>query len=214
MSDQYYGEIRMFAGWGGQLCIKHWAFCNGTTLSINDNQALFSLIGTIWGGDGRTTFQLPDMRGRIPIHQGTGAGLTPRIFGQMLGLDDVVITEDQMPSHDHPLQASSQGAATDIPTQAVPATVTPNTFYDDQAGSVKTAKLSGHAVGSTGNSDSHENCMPTMTLSYIIALAGIYPERHPQNIQLYFPCKSQVLTWLFLCPQKRKTTTYLSLIHI
>jgi microcystin-dependent protein len=178
MSDQYYGEIRMFAGWGGTYAINGWAFCDGTLLQITDNTALYSLIGTTWGGDAVNTFKLPDMRGRTPIHYGKGQNLTQRYFGTSLGNDWVYLSPENLPSHNHPTQASSLDALEASPEGLIPGVVDGSkSFYDDPAGSVSTNAFSIHAVAEAGGGDSHENCMPSMPLSFLIALKGVYPDR-------------------------------------
>ncbi|HZD04287.1 MAG TPA: tail fiber protein, partial [Longimicrobiales bacterium] len=104
MSEPFVGEIRMFAG---NFAPRGWAFCDGQLLAVSQNDALFSLLGTIYGGDGRTTFGLPDCRGRIPLHAGSGPGLTPRALGSKGGAGKVTLTVNQLPSHTHPLQGST-----------------------------------------------------------------------------------------------------------
>ena len=107
MSEPFIGEIRMFAG---SFAPRGWALCDGQLLAVSQNDALFSLLGTIYGGDGRTTFGLPDMRGRIPIHFGSGPGLTPRTLGNKFGSEHETLITNQLPSHSHTLQANSQQA--------------------------------------------------------------------------------------------------------
>lgn len=116
MSDPFVGEIRMFAG---NFAPRQWAFCNGQLMAISQNDALFSLLGTIYGGDGRSSFGIPDMRGRIPMHWGTGPGLTPRPIGQKMGVESVALTANQIPSHSHTMQASTDSVSSVNPTGTV-----------------------------------------------------------------------------------------------
>lgn len=172
MSEPYVGEIRMFAG---NFAPRGWAFCDGQLLAVSQNDALFSLLGTIYGGDGRTTFGLPDMRGRIPIHAGTGPGLSPRRLGARGGEESVTLTVNQLPSHTHgPLQASSQTATNALPQGQVTAQSDTALYVDD----TPPAAFNTAAVSNVGGSRSHTNLMPYLCINYIIALVGIYPSRH------------------------------------
>ncbi|MCK7594970.1 phage tail protein [Pseudomarimonas salicorniae] len=169
MSEPYVGEIRMFAG---NFAPAGWAFCDGQLLSISQNDALFSLLGTIYGGDGETTFGLPDLRGRLPIHAGSGPGLTPRTLGQGAGTESETLIANQLPPHTHVLQASSGLANSPGPQGNVLATSTGLDLFIDEAPSVSL-----HATGmdATGGSQSHSNLMPYLCVHFIIALVGIYP---------------------------------------
>jgi len=174
MSDPFLGEIRMF---GGTFAPRNWALCDGQLLSVSQNDALFSLFGTIYGGDGRTTFGLPELRGRVPIHYGSGPGLTPRNIGTKSGAERVTLTTNELPSHPHPLQAS-----TDIADEAGPAgnvTAQPSAadlyFAADPSPSVA---LAGNAITNTGGSQQHDNMMPFLCINFIVALAGLYPSRN------------------------------------
>jgi microcystin-dependent protein len=117
MSEPYVGEIRMFAG---NFAPRGWAFCDGQLLAVAQNDALFSLLGTIYGGDGRTTFGLPDLRGRVPIHAGSGPGLSPRRLGEKGGQEDVTLSLNELPQHDHMLIGSNTDASTDEPAGLMP----------------------------------------------------------------------------------------------
>ena len=171
MSQPFIGEIRMFAG---NFNPRGWACCDGQLLAVSQNDALFSLIGTIYGGDGRTTFALPEMRGRIPIHIGSGPGLTSRPIGQRSGSEDVTITNpNHVPVHTHDLQGVSSPAASRDPGGnhlAIPPNVVhvpQNPDADMQIGSI-----------SPGNpAQSHENVMPFLVVKFIIALTGTFPSR-------------------------------------
>lgn len=171
MSDPFIGEIRMFAG---NFAPRSWAMCDGQLLLISQNDTLFSLFGTIYGGDGRTTFGLPDLRGRVPIHYGSGPGLTPRSIGQKSGVENVSLNTNEMPSHDHPLQAS-----TDIADQTAPAgnvTAQPSAA-DLYFAADPTVPMNANAVTRTGGSQQHTNVMPFLCVTFIVALFGIYPSR-------------------------------------
>jgi len=172
MSEPFVGEIRMFAG---NFAPRGWAFCDGQLLAVSQNDALFSLLGTIYGGDGRTTFGLPDLRGRIPIHAGHGPGLSERRLGAKGGAEKVTLTVNQLPSHGHPMQASTQNALQANPQDNVLAQSTSQDLYvnDTQDVNLNSASITG-----VGGSRSHTNEMPFLCVHFIIALVGIYPSRH------------------------------------
>jgi microcystin-dependent protein len=173
MSEPFVGEIRMFAG---NFAPRGWAFCDGQLLAVSQNDALFSLLGTIYGGDGRTTFGLPDLRGRLPIHAGHGPGLSERRLGAKGGSEKVTLTVNQMPSHSHgPLQGSTQLADQANLNDRVPAQSNIVDYYIDDSLS---ANLAASSVGNVGGSRSHTNLMPFLCIHFIIALFGIYPSRH------------------------------------
>lgn len=171
MSEPFVGEIRMFAG---NFAPRGWAFCDGQLLAVSQNDALFSLLGTIYGGDGRTTFGLPDLRGRIPIHAGSGPGLSPRRLGAKFGTEEETLTVNQLPSHGHPLQASTDLAQSPDPSGGVTAQSTLVDLYIIEAPSVSMATSS---ITDVGGSQSHSNLMPFLCVNFIIALFGIYPSR-------------------------------------
>lgn len=172
MSEPFVGEIRMFAG---NFAPRGWAFCDGQLLAVSQNDALFSLLGTIYGGDGSTTFGLPDARGRLPIHAGQGPGLSERRLGSKGGAENVTLTVNQMPSHSHPLQASSEAATAASPQgEVLGETLTDRVYRPDTAD----ASMASSAVTNTGGSRSHTNEMPYLCVHFIIALFGIYPSRH------------------------------------
>ncbi len=172
MSEPFVGEIRMFAG---NFAPRGWALCDGQLLAVSQNDALFSLLGTIYGGDGRTTFGLPDMRGRIPIHAGSGPGLTPRNLGVKAGSENVTLTLNEIPAHTHDYNGSSQTGDQNTAANNVVAGRTGDPTYVEDAASVNMASS---AVGNSGGSDSHTNLMPCICINFIIALIGIYPSRH------------------------------------
>jgi len=173
MSEPFVGEIRMFAG---NFAPRGWAFCDSQLLAVSQNAALFSLLGAIYGGDGRTTFGLPDLRGRIPIHAGSGPGLSPRQLGDKFGDEQETLTVNQLPSHSHgPMQASTSVGISNDPNGNLPAnSPSVDLWIEDQT----SANLSNSAVGSVGGSRSHTNLMPYLCVNFIIALFGIYPSRH------------------------------------
>lgn len=172
MSEPFVGEIRMFAG---NFAPRGWALCDGQLLAVSQNDALFSLLGTIYGGDGRTTFGLPDLRGRLPIHAGTGPGLSPRRLGAKFGTEEETITVNQLPSHTHPFQASQDLADQADPTNHLPGNSPSIDLYRETA---PTAPLDPGVVTGVGGSQSHLNLMPFLCVHFIIALFGIYPSRH------------------------------------
>lgn len=172
MSEPFVGEIRMFAG---NFAPRGWAFCDGQLLAVSNNDALFSLLGTIYGGDGRTTFGLPDLRGRIPVHAGSGPGLSDRRLGAKSGSESVTVTAAQLASHTHALQASSAAATTPNPaTNVLSETVTDRVYRDDATD----VDMASSAISSIGGSRDHTNLMPFICINFIIALVGIYPSRH------------------------------------
>jgi microcystin-dependent protein len=172
MADPFVGEIRMF---GGNFAPQGWALCNGQLLSISQNTALFSLLGTNFGGDGRTTFGLPDLRGRAPIHMGQGNGLTPRSIGYASGRETVALTTQECPPHSH-IASGASGANQPSPVGNFWST-DPNgntAAYSTSANSV----MSAGAVGTTGPTQPHDNMQPYLAVNYIIALAGVFPPRN------------------------------------
>lgn len=172
MSEPFVGEIRMFAG---NFAPRGWAFCDGQLLAVNQNDALFSLLGTIYGGDGRTTFGLPDLRGRVPIHAGQGPGLSSRGLGSKGGSEKVTLTANQLPSHTHTVKGTNETADAADPANAVPAQ---STIVDLYAPVAPTVDLNPAAVPNVGGSQSHSNLMPFLCINFIVALFGIYPSRH------------------------------------
>ncbi len=171
MSEPFVGEIRMFAG---SFAPRGWALCDGQLLAVGQNDALFSLLGTIYGGDGRTTFGLPDLRGRVPIHQGAGGGLTLRRLGSMGGAEQVVLTVDELPPHTHALRGLEAPADQASPVGALPAEAEIDPYG---APPVAGPADGGAVLSDTGGSRAHTNLMPTLAVNFIIALVGIYPSR-------------------------------------
>lgn len=172
MSEPFVGEIRMFAG---NFAPLGWAFCDGQLLAVSQNDALFSLFGTIYGGDGRTTFGLPDLRGRVPIHAGQGPGLSPRRLGAKGGAEAVTVTANQLPSHGHPLQATDDLGSTSNPAGNLLAKSTTADAYINETAS---SPMNSASVTAAGGSQAHNNLMPFLCVHFIVALFGIYPSRH------------------------------------
>lgn len=173
MSEPFVGEIRMFAG---NFAPLGWALCDGQLLAVSQNDALFSLLGTIYGGDGRTTFGLPDMRGRIPLHQGTGPGLSPRRLGAKAGTEHETITVNQLPSHLHQPTGSGDANPGADPVGNVKGHTVTNGYRTPV--STPFAQFNSKSISSVGGSRSHTNLMPFLCVNFIIALFGIYPSRH------------------------------------
>lgn len=171
MSQPYVGEVRLFAG---NFAPSGWAFCQGQLTSIAENEVLFQLIGTTYGGDGQNTFGLPDLRGRVPVHQGQSPGLSARAMAELGGAESVTLQPSQLPSHTHDLRVSTAAATGSAPAGAVLA-ATPTASYGP--GPATTAMAAG-AIGSTwGNAQPHANMAPTLTVNYIISLYGIFPSQ-------------------------------------
>jgi microcystin-dependent protein len=173
MSSPYIGEIRMFAG---NFAPRGWALCDGQLLAISQYDALFSLFGTIYGGDGRTTFGLPDLRGRIPLHMGQGPGLSSRPIGQKSGAETVTVTANQLPAHGHTFNASANSAHDQSPAGNETATSTGTALYGPAG--APGATLRANAIAHTGGNQSHDNVMPFLCVNFIVALSGVYPSRN------------------------------------
>ena len=172
MSEAFVGEIRMFAG---NFAPRGWALCDGQLLQVSQNDALFSLLGTIYGGDGRTTFGLPDLRGRVPIHEGQGPGMSNRPIGQKSGAEADTLSANEVVKHRHSLSASSNQATDSSPAGNVTATTASGNLY----GTDISVAMAADAIGPSGNASpqSHSNLMPTQCVTFIIALFGVYPSR-------------------------------------
>jgi len=167
MSQPYVGEIRIFAG---NFAPAGWMFCEGQVLAISDYDTLFTLIGTTYGGDGQSTFALPDLRGRVPLH--TGAGST---LGEASGTETVTLTTNQLPAHQHPLLATGNVGNALSPSNAVYAQVPPATVqvYTQDNSVIPTAT----PVSAAGGSQPHENHQPLLAVSFILSLFGIFPSQ-------------------------------------
>ena len=172
MSEPFVGEIKMFAG---NFAPRSWAFCDGQLLAVSQNDALFSLLGTIYGGDGRTTFGLPDLRGRVPLHQGSGPGLSPRSLGAKSGTENETVNTNQLPAHAHEMQGSSDFGADLSPAGNVPGTAAGANLYN--TADTGLVAMDSDAAAATGGGQSHTNVMPFLCVHFIIALFGVYPSR-------------------------------------
>lgn len=167
MSEPFIAEIKIFAG---NFAPRGFAFCNGQLLPIAQNKALFSLVGTTYGGDGRTTLGLPNLQGRAPMHPGRGPGLTIRRLGESGGVETVTLTTAQIPSHSHEAQATLES---DISGPKLLGTTRENSY-----GIGSPVDMSADTLQSTGASQPHNNMQPYLTLSFIIALVGVFPSRN------------------------------------
>jgi microcystin-dependent protein len=172
MGQPYIGEIRMF---GGNFAPVGWAFCDGQLIAISENDTLFNLIGTTYGGDGQETFALPDLRGRLPIHQGQSSSGTNYQIGEAAGVESVTLTTQQLPSHSHNLVVSSNNATKDAAKDNVLAQ-TPS--YTPYINANPNADLAPNSMTPVGGSQPHENLMPYLCVNFIIALYGVFPSQN------------------------------------
>lgn len=172
--DEYMGIIKLFAG---NYAPRGWEFCNGQILQISQYQALFSILGTVYGGDGRTTFALPDLRGRVPAHCGQGAGLQLISQGQRLGTNTNTLTLVQLPSHTHSLNANAGASGRSLSIS--PANNYPAQNQDGSGNYATTCdvQMNPQAIGNTGGNIPVNNMQPSLGLNYIICMDGIYPPR-------------------------------------
>jgi microcystin-dependent protein len=168
MGQPYVGEIRMF---GGNFAPVGWAFCSGQILPISENDVLFTLIGTTYGGDGQQTFGLPNLNGRVPVHQGTLNGIT-YIMGENAGSESVTLTTQQIPIHSHPMLASLNNALSSTVTGNVVGQVGATQIYREVPAA---SPLAAQACTGTGGNQPHENMQPYLCVSFIISLFGIFP---------------------------------------
>jgi microcystin-dependent protein len=171
MSDMFVGEIRMFAG---GYAPNGWAACEGQLLAISDNEVLYTLLGTTFGGDGQATFALPDLRGRAPVHMGLGPGLTTKVIGLAGGAESVTLTASGLPSHGHQPAAAAASGTADSPAGAVWATMPDSPYASAPASRVP---MHPAALSPAGGGQPHENCSPYLAVRFIIALAGIFPSQ-------------------------------------
>jgi microcystin-dependent protein len=170
MAEPFLGEIRIF---GFNFAPVGWAQANGQTMQISQYTALFALLGTTYGGNGTTTFALPDLRGRVPINQGSAPGLSPRNIGQAAGTESTTLMVNQLPSHGHSVQASDGAASTGRAVGAVLARTSGNTYAASSDGSVMNAAM----VANTGGNQPVSVVQPFLVLNFCIALVGIFPSR-------------------------------------
>jgi microcystin-dependent protein len=173
MPDPFIGQIQPF---GFNFAPRGWAMCDGQLLPISSHSALFSLLGTFYGGDGRTTFALPDLRGRACLHLGSGPGLSPRTIGQKFGNESTTLGLSNLPSHTHALMAKDRKGNQQSPSGHVLAIDNGGDFiYTSEAPDVS---MAGASVGSTGNSQAFNNMQPALVVNWCIALVGVYPSRN------------------------------------
>jgi microcystin-dependent protein len=179
MGSPFVGEIRMV---GFNFAPVGWAFCNGQLISISQNTTLFVLIGTTYGGDGQTTFQLPDLQGRIPINQGQAPGLSPYVIGQRAGSESVALVAAQLPQHGHSLQANSDVASSANPTgdylarASIPSVASGGVPVYAPVSAA--AAMNAGAIAPSGASQPHDNMMPFQCVNFIISLFGIFPTQN------------------------------------
>lgn len=167
--EPYLGEIRMF---GGNFAPAGWAFCDGQLLAISEHNALFTLLGAAYGGDGHSTFALPDLRGRLPLHMGTYNNGPVYPLALSGGVETVTLMSNQLPSHSHGAQAASSDGTVVSPNNAVWAQATSINAFSTASADINMAP---QAVADAGGNGPHDNMMPSLCLSFIIALQGIYP---------------------------------------
>ncbi len=170
MSEPFLAEIRLV---GFNFAPRGWAFCDGQIMPINQNQSLYSLLGTTYGGDGRTSFALPDLRGRTPLHVGSSNG-NDHALGNKAGAETITLSQDQMPNHDHNLKATSDAAS--APTASGNVLGKASTQLYNTAQSLQT--MNPAAVSSVGGNQAHNNMQPYLALNFCIALKGLFPSRN------------------------------------
>jgi microcystin-dependent protein len=177
VSNPFVGEVRMFAG---NFAPRGWAMCQGQILSISQNAALFSLLGTNFGGNGTSTFALPNLQGSVPMHQGNGPGLTPRVVGEVGGEQPVTLLQTEMPAHNHVVNADTGGGTQASPIGGVWAEAKKGknaaNHYAPSSGS--NVAMSTGALSATGGNLAHNNMQPYLCVTFIIALLGIFPARN------------------------------------
>lgn len=175
MSTPFLGEIRLLPY---TFAPRDWADCDGRLLSIAANSALFALLGTTYGGDGSKTFALPDLRGRVPVHQGSGPGLSPRSIGELGGSEEVTLLAAQMPAHSHAFNATSGSANASTPAANNQlGSVVSDTLYTDDVIGLTGIPTAPTMLTSQGGNQPHTNVMPTLAVRFCIATGGIFPSR-------------------------------------
>jgi len=170
MAQPFVGEIRMFAG---NFAPAGWMFCDGQLLPISENETLFQLIGTTYGGDGEETFALPNLQSRVPLHHGNGPDGQSYQMGETLGVESVTLTINQIPTHSHVLVGSASAATATTPSGNVLATSGQIEYAIEQDAD---ASMNAGAIAPTGGSQPHENCQPFLCINYIISLFGLFPQ--------------------------------------
>ncbi|MDF1606911.1 tail fiber protein [Hoeflea sp. YIM 152468] len=174
MSEPFVAEIRIFAG---NFAPRGWAFCDGQLLPVSQNTALFSLIGTAYGGDGRSTTALPNLQGRAPMHSGRGPGLTSRRLGQRGGVEMVTLSEAQMPNHTHTMRGNTNDSISGDPSANSFAFSDGGFAYSTTNTNTDLVDMADEALPNAGASQPHNNLQPYLTMNFIIALQGLYPSR-------------------------------------
>jgi len=181
MSEPFLGEIRLF---GGTFAPRGWVFCDGRLLSIAQNSALFALLGTTYGGNGQSTFAVPDLRSRVPLSQGQGVGLSNYQLGQSGGVEAVTLTSAQIPAHQHALNATTATGSTTTPGPTVMLAtpvepgVSTSLYTVPGTSTVNPQPMAAQSIGTAGGNQPHSNMMPTQAIVYIIAVEGIFPSRN------------------------------------
>ena len=170
MTQPFIGEIRMFAG---NFNPAGWEFCNGQLVPISENETLFQLIGTTYGGDGQSTFALPNLQSRIPIHQGQGAGLSNRTLGETGGAESVTLTTQQIPLHNHAMLVSTESGTGTSPANAVLASGSNVSIYRPDV--IPNLPMNPTSLSPAGGSQPHDNMQPFICINYIISMFGIFP---------------------------------------
>jgi microcystin-dependent protein len=168
--EGFIGEVKMFAG---NFAPRGWAFCEGQMMQISKYQSLYAILGTTYGGDGRTTFALPDLRGRVAIHPGTGPSLSTKRLGQQGGAETVTLNTSQLPNHSHQFKTTTDQANSKNPTNATLAT-SKTEIYSNNTASINMQDV----IGKTGGNQPHENMPPYTSINFIICLQGIFPSRN------------------------------------
>ncbi|GAB3385479.1 phage tail protein [Lysobacter fragariae] len=175
MSQPFVGEIRLF---GFSRVPNGWQACDGSLLSIAEYEVLFTLLGTTYGGDGQTTFAVPDMRGRLPVHQGQGPGLSNYVIGQSSGTETVTLLGTQMPAHSHSMVATSAAASATAPaSNLLLGAPSGDAMYVTNLTGATPVLMSPQSTSNAGGTQPHDNLMPTLTVQFCIAWAGIYPSQ-------------------------------------
>lgn len=172
MGEPFIGEIRMF---GGNFAPAGWAFCDGQLMAISENDALFTLIGTTYGGDGQETFGIPNLQSRVPIHAGTAASGTTYTLGEMAGTETVTLTVQQLPIHSHAMLGSTNTASIQTPAANVVGKSTQiDLFINAQPGDA----LNASAITPVGGSQPHDNVQPFLCINFILSLFGVFPSQN------------------------------------
>jgi microcystin-dependent protein len=172
--DEFLGIIKLFAG---DFAPQGWMLCDGRTLPISHNEALFSVIGNRYGGDGRTNFALPDLRSRLPIGSGQGFGLSPRNLGAAGGVENVTLSTNEIPQHNHTLNGINGSGDSQFIKDNYLTNSAANNFYGVKSATEKTIPLNAASIGFAGGGQAHNNMPPFLSLNFIICVSGLYPQR-------------------------------------